>query len=438
MLAFNPHVVFWDESVYIGMGKYLYSDGTIGLWEDLRPMFLPLMLGPLWLVGAGLFSMEILMLLISAAYVLLTYLLAKELFNDEIAAWAGIIVLVTPVFFKNTGLFLTDIASAMFAGAAVLLFTKKKFMVAGILAGIAFLTRFPHGLIIPILGALTIIQEKDWKITARYIAGTTIVLIPFFIFNYITYHNVATFVDALLHPIIMASAHQSNPFAPTGSLFFYGRELIENNITFVFTIAAFAVVLLQKKYKENKTQILLTIAVLYFAYFTLISNKQPRFALSFIPFIAIIAAYGIFELFKKDNLKVLCIGIAMIAFLSAYSQDSTYSFWRETADTTIVDQFYTYDYNGTVLTSDPVPAAYNDLLFIPYYFSVHEGLPIVKETLQKYTAKTIIYSPRSLPCTETDEICKKERDEIVKLIKKNKLIFNATYYEENYYIYEVE
>src|SRR3989338_11534568 len=77
MLAFNPHVVFWDESVYIGMGKYLYSDGTIGLWEDLRPIFLPLILGALWEFGAAISTMEIVMLLFSAAFVICTYFLAK-------------------------------------------------------------------------------------------------------------------------------------------------------------------------------------------------------------------------------------------------------------------------------------------------------------------------------------------------------------------------
>ena len=36
--------VWWDSSVYIGMGKYIYSLGHSGLWEDYRMPLFPLIL----------------------------------------------------------------------------------------------------------------------------------------------------------------------------------------------------------------------------------------------------------------------------------------------------------------------------------------------------------------------------------------------------------
>src|SRR3989338_4217094 len=40
--------IWWDSSVYVGMGKYIYSLGEAGLWESSRPLIWPLILGFFW------------------------------------------------------------------------------------------------------------------------------------------------------------------------------------------------------------------------------------------------------------------------------------------------------------------------------------------------------------------------------------------------------
>ena len=40
--------LWWDSYVYIGMGKYIFSGGKIGMWESFRPLIHPLILGVLW------------------------------------------------------------------------------------------------------------------------------------------------------------------------------------------------------------------------------------------------------------------------------------------------------------------------------------------------------------------------------------------------------
>ena len=73
-LSFKPHLVFWDEAVYIAMGKYLWSFGTIGFWEILRPIFLPLLIGVFWKMGfTPLILSELLLLCFAAGYFLFTY-----------------------------------------------------------------------------------------------------------------------------------------------------------------------------------------------------------------------------------------------------------------------------------------------------------------------------------------------------------------------------
>ena len=43
--------LWWDSSVYIGMGKYIYSSGELGLYEASRPLIWPLILGFFWKLG---------------------------------------------------------------------------------------------------------------------------------------------------------------------------------------------------------------------------------------------------------------------------------------------------------------------------------------------------------------------------------------------------
>jgi len=51
---YYPHPnadLWWDSSVYLGMGKYVYSFGEVGLYEGSRPLVWPLILGFFWKLG---------------------------------------------------------------------------------------------------------------------------------------------------------------------------------------------------------------------------------------------------------------------------------------------------------------------------------------------------------------------------------------------------
>ena len=48
---FSYHELWWDSAVYIGMGKFIFSGGQLGLWEHLRPLMWPSFIGFLWKLG---------------------------------------------------------------------------------------------------------------------------------------------------------------------------------------------------------------------------------------------------------------------------------------------------------------------------------------------------------------------------------------------------
>ena len=107
------HYIHWDESVYLGMGKYIYSLGQVGLWEHIRPPVLPFLLGVFWFLKLPyiLFS-ELLMLFFSLGSVLLVYLISKDLFNKRVAIITAVLLIITPVFLYGAFSILAGIPAA--------------------------------------------------------------------------------------------------------------------------------------------------------------------------------------------------------------------------------------------------------------------------------------------------------------------------------------
>ena len=38
-------LILWDEAVYIGIGKYIMTNGAFGIYESFRPIPLAIILG---------------------------------------------------------------------------------------------------------------------------------------------------------------------------------------------------------------------------------------------------------------------------------------------------------------------------------------------------------------------------------------------------------
>lgn len=157
-------LVIWDEAVYIGIGKYLYSLGSGGLVEPIRPLGLPLLLGSFWKLGIGsIMAYRILALSFAAAALIMTYLLGRQLFGNAAALFAAALVAFSPSFFASSAMILTDIPSVAFALAAVYMLVKGRYVLSGLFGSAAFLFRFPHLLIIVAMAVTIIIGGKCKK-----------------------------------------------------------------------------------------------------------------------------------------------------------------------------------------------------------------------------------------------------------------------------------
>jgi hypothetical protein len=466
---FKTHQIIWDESVYIGMGKYLFSLGNAGLWESIRPIGLPLFLGILWKLKLDtvIFS-EILVVLFSIGNIWLTYLIAKHTFNKRTAIIAAFLLAITPLFFLYGSYILTGITSTFFALLALYIyFSKKNLKLVGVFTALTFLFRFPQGLLLVAIILSLFINEsirlQSLRKTLKGLVGTIqkdyfpflvsffLTLLPFLIFNFLLYRQYTTKAyHAIFRPFILSFSHQANPVHVISSFFsnisYYLNYLVNENLFFVFLFIAIIFFFKNKEYKNYRATALMVVAIIYWLYFTLIINKQPRFSLVFLPYFAILAAYGInstlnFVKKQKDYFKYISYIALLIFSIFSIMQsvdiiDDQFG-WRIYDEFPITIEFYKYflDKPSTnlILTTNPVHAAYTDNKYIPFYFSVKEGTSIYIANRNK--AQAVIYSPDSFVCF--DQECEKKLQDLFFDIKKRfDLVFEKQYNDRTYYIFE--
>jgi 4-amino-4-deoxy-L-arabinose transferase-like glycosyltransferase len=293
------HPLWWDGAVYLSMGKYLFSLGSIGFWEPIRPLAWVTMLGFGWFVGLdpiiwGYFLTTI----FSLGIIYLTYLIGKELFNEQVGLYSSILISFTWIFFFFNVRLYTEIPSVFFGLVGLYFLIKRRDFISGIFLGLAFLTKFPQGLL---LVGFMILLFPSFKRMFYLLLGFILITIPYFTFNFILY-------GSPIEVILFASEFVRNAgiWIFQESWYYYFVELFKENFLFVFAIVGICLLLKRRKY------VLVVLFSLFFAYFSYFPHKELRFAILFLPYLAILASYGYYKLI---NHKVLFISLVLLLFL---------------------------------------------------------------------------------------------------------------------------
>ncbi len=430
----------WDESVYIGMGKYIFSLGMAGAWESLRPLPLPLLIGLFWKAGINpIYAGKALGMLFAVINIVFAYKIGKELSGKKAGMAAAFVLAITPVFFRWAGYGMTEMPAASCILIAVyLIITGRGIFWAGMLAGLAFLFKFPAGLffVILLLSAAITYAFMDRKSGLKksillLAAGFSMLVIPFLIFNLAMYGGEANPFAAMLRPVLIAAKEQSNPFNPGGWLF-YIRELLATAPLLVLSpLGAF---FLLKKRKYSLPTILLPLyAIAGLIYFSAISNKDIRFAILFLPFLAVLAGIGAAHIVrvKKIGYAFMLVGIVLAARASYYDIAKSNKFQVQDAS---LKEFYSYfdDYagEGRIITNLPYPLAYLDSRFRLVFYVSEEP----EELLEGVSA--VLHMPSAVKCREEDEKCSDRKERLMaKIMENGRLALAKEIYGEKAEIY---
>ena len=140
---FITHDIWWDSSVFVGMGKYIYSFSESGLWEASRPLVWPLILGFFWKVGLDVIIFgKLMMVFFELGILLLTYLIADRLFDKKTAILSVVFLSLSSTFFLFGNVLQSGIPSSFFVLLGFYYFITGKYGLSGLFLGIAFMTRF--------------------------------------------------------------------------------------------------------------------------------------------------------------------------------------------------------------------------------------------------------------------------------------------------------
>ncbi|MFH1181584.1 MAG: glycosyltransferase family 39 protein [Candidatus Woesearchaeota archaeon] len=433
------HSIFWDEAVYIGIGKSIWSLGSSGIWEPIRPLGLPLLIGIFWKIGLPVIvSSQILSLIFSASAIILSYFVAEALFNKFVAVISAVILAVTPLFLFHSPEIMTEVPSTVFAIAAVLFFIKKKYAFAGAFAGVAFLFKFPLALVVVALALSLLFQQVATKklrlkhflqLILPFIAA----VLPYFLLNAALYRE-NEILNAAFGPLLSASSHQYNPVHAVsgiaGNIFYYPAMFLMQNPLLAFSIAGLFFIVR----KDFASRAVLALAPFtLFCYFALIINKQLRFGLAFLPFVAILSAYGIHCLLSSRKspavAMVILVIVGVTASLSAVAVMKTslayYSQLQQPNPE--LYEFYSY-FSGRdevqILTTTPIPTAFSDQKFIPMYDNPAEALRVYGNYSE--SASAAVYTSNFFPCEYYGAECEAEKQKLFASISKNRILKNLS------------
>jgi hypothetical protein len=410
--------VWWDSALHIGVAKFFFSSGQAGILELGKPLIWPLLLGPIWKLGLNPFMVgKLLQPLFSLGSVYLVYLISKKLYNKHVALLAALMFSATPFFLKFTHVLITDIASIFFALLAIHLFIQKNsksMFLAGLFAGIAFMTRFPQGIIIFCFGAallFTFLYKKDFKEFRKNIffvgSGFLIIAASFLLFNQFVIGNA-------LIPI--TKAFYVFEKIKNNYLSYYFVELIKQNILFVFSIVGLFYFFRKKEWLSPNKLIIVLALFSFFSFFLFLKLKVLRYTLVALPYLAILSAYGLTILVSKIKQKRVQLAglLAATAYLLLLSSTFSFSYTEQPLPQT-QQNFLSFlegaSGGGKLLSTTPMFAVNTDKRIEPLG-PWSQAKRVYAEEANNYD--TIAISTCDFPCDY--ENCVKDKDEFLEKV----------------------
>jgi len=424
----RTHPPWWDAAVYIGMAKYMFSFGQLGLWEEFRPLIWPLMLGFFWKLGFNIFFIGyLLQILFTTGTIYLTYKISKKYMSWELALLAAFFVAFNATFFFFWTKLYTEIPAIFFSLLTVFLFIEKRFLLA-----VAFLTKFPQGIVFAVLFFILIFNKKI-KNSLNMAALFLITLLPFFIFNFIFYRNP-------IHTLISAKEiiKHAGLWVFQSPWYFYIINSLKENIFFLFAVPG-AILL----FKKDKSNALLWISISLFVYFSNLLHKEMRFAILFIPFIAIFAAQGLSKYIKKRNAVFVFIILFVLFQFYIMLPKEPLDDWNR------IKEFVTYPIEekaGEILTSHPLINIYTNKVVRPIYYNgklleFNEDLmEFWKGYIKKNEVGYVFFDTceGGTLCNPDDPNCEKSKKEFIGFLKGYKIVYNKKEGRCEYFIFSLQ
>ncbi|MBI2650484.1 glycosyltransferase family 39 protein [Candidatus Woesearchaeota archaeon] len=429
--------VWWDSSVYIGMGKYIFSSGKSGLWEESRPLILPFILGIGWKLGFdAVYFARLVSIIFAILVICMTYAIGLKVFSKKIGLLAAFFTAFSYNFLFFSPNILTEIPSMLFLLLALYFFMENKFFFMGLAAGIAVMTRFFQFFTLIGLGIIFIIsihrKPKSAKKLFYGAAGFLILVLPYFILNYYLYND-------MFEPFkVQAHLTRATTWAHYQEFPFYIKGLLKENF---FLVLLLSLPLFPRK-DRGFTAVFL-IPAIYLFIFSIAKNKDMRYAILVMPFLYLLLSYCLMKIHGKIKYKKLASAF-FILVLAAWTATTFMSFndavrytYQRNDEGFLYFQDYLKNNNGNVWTTNPLYALYSGQKIggLLYFYSSEKLIDFINKN--KNNVDIVLFNSCDIPCppAEADPLCGESREILYNAVSKFRKIYEKGINSCRYEIY---
>jgi 4-amino-4-deoxy-L-arabinose transferase-like glycosyltransferase len=316
-LIFRSKGIMWDAAVYAMNAKWFAGQKIF--FEALRPPLLPFIISLLVRVNINsLFSLKLISISFSVISIILTYALAKKLFGNTSAIIATSILMLFPLHIIWSPQIYTEIPSSVFVLLALYFawigMKKEEYIYLSIISSaLAFLTRYPLGLLFPsLLLFFTIEKKMSIKKLIIYSILFLAVISPWLAYNYVNYSNPLYSMEEGIKWL----GKSKEP------VYYYVTQFPKYAslpIALIMIPGIFYSIL-----KIRKPQLLLLAIFLFtfIGYLSLTAHKEERYILPAIPVLIVFSIY-IFEN-KKTRPFLVAVGILLLLALPNLNVNYTF------------------------------------------------------------------------------------------------------------------
>lgn len=445
-LRWNKPLV-WDSSVYVGMGKHIFSFGEIGLWESFRPPLLSLLIGAIWKIGFFFPSLaRLIAVAISSVGATAFYKMVERDFGRVTAVYAATILISTSVYLRWGHYLLTGIPAAILVYASIHYAAREKIFRSGLIVSLAFLTRFPAALAAPVAGATLLLSiiplenilevevtVKDLKelLKKGLMFGTSFSILPLIYFGLNEYHG-----SGFLAPILSgASVPMLNPDKYLYGLYFLKEAVFANPLLAMMPLGIYFVYKSGSRKFYGYSMGLFT----FYIFFTFYPHKEARFMILFLPLLALFAAHGIREIDIRDRRILLEITkerlfVSILAIVVIFNAVNVIN--ANTWETPTRNEFVseTSKLNGTVAGLNPAPVVHGDFRFMAVRPEHYEN------TTERVFRQADYFVMNSCAwyCTPSINSCEQKENELLQRLEEYNKTYEKSSNECRYAIYRLK
>ncbi|QQG39682.1 MAG: glycosyltransferase family 39 protein [Candidatus Aenigmatarchaeota archaeon] len=298
--------MWWDEAVYLGLshglmeGHYsLYSGTSV---ESFRQPLLPLVLAALGI--DTVFPSRVVVLLFGLATIPLVYLAGRRVYGrTEGLMAAAVFASFSQFLFFQSKTLTEPLFTFFFALSLLFLYGHKKIahpFLAGVATGLAFMARYPGGILFPIY-ALWLLKKSGPRSAAAFVSGSLVGLIPLFLLGTAYYGNP---FGGLMTSLTIVTGLQPDPW------YFYAARAAETFGPLALAVLAGATL----EVTRRRPSLFLTICAVAVLTLSLQTHKEVRFLVAFFPAFALVAAS--WWRLAPNNRQFIALGVVAMCALS--------------------------------------------------------------------------------------------------------------------------